>query len=117
MNPNARDTGCPNDGSNPGGCSYTIRGISAILSLGCFAGAVLAGGVLLLGSMNIRLDAPAHILVVFMGGATILISLTAAVRLGIYPSRKGLLWFVAAAFVFWLFHMCFSLSGTKGIFH
>ena len=117
MDPNTRDTGCPNDGANSGVSSYTIRSISAMLSLGCFGGAVLAGGVLLLASMNIRLDAPAHILVVFMGGATILISLTAAVRLGFYPSPKGLLWFLASVFAFWLFLMSFSLSGAKGIFH
>lgn len=88
-----------------------------MLSLGCFAGAVLAGGLLLLASMNMRFENPAHILVGFMGGAAILISLISAVRLGFYPSSKGLLWFVASALVFWLFLMCFSLSGAKGIFH
>jgi membrane-bound ClpP family serine protease len=99
------------------GCSSTVRSFSAMLSLGCIAGAVLVVGILLLASLNMRIQNPSHILIGFMGGTSITVFLVSSVRLGFYPSNKGLLWIVVSGVGFGLFILCFSLPGVGGIFH
>ena len=98
-------------------CSITVRALSSAFSLFCLAGAVLAGGLLFLAKMNMRIQNLSHVIVGFMGGISITISLIAFVRLGFYPSPKGLLWFLVSSVGFWLFLKCFSLPGAMDLLH
>jgi|GEM_PF-4017738 len=97
--------------------SIIVRGIAVVLGLGCFAGALLVAGLLLLALLNMRMGNPVHVLVGFIGVASVAVFLIAAVRLSFHPSGRGLLWGVGAAAGFWLFIRALSLPGAAGLFH
>lgn len=102
---------------HPERCSPTVRALAAILSLGCFAGALLVAGVLVLVAMNLSFGNPAHLLVGFTGVASVVVLLISAVRLGFHPSAGGMLWALASLVVLWIFIGSFSLSGAGGLLH